>query len=249
MSVNLAKMIDAPEKQNVAASLIYAFFAFFSIPFILLLMSIGFRDAKNLSWFEIIFHALNAFVLVSLMREYLGFAWWNVRLNKDAVISTVAICAGLMLGVTMLWQAVSQFVPSTYAMTSAQSMLPIVESDLFVTPASVAASNPIFGTLCMVILTPLATSCVYYAAGFARAYNVRPWLGYVVVAVLAAFPRVCAGLTWWEPGTQMTLYFTQLPMHMICCWGYQKTDTIWTPIFSQAAANLIACVIAVSAVP
>ena len=103
--------------------------------------------------------------------------------------------------------------------------------------------NRIFGTLCVVILTPITTSCLYYAIGFVPAYNVKPWLGYVVMALVAAFPRVCNAMNMGIPAVELMLYLAQLPVHMIGCWAYKKVDSIWAPIASIAITNLISALL------
>ena len=41
----------------------------------------------------------------------------------------------------------------------------------------------------------------------------------------------------------MLLYFCQLPIHMLSCWAYQKTDTVWAPIVTHMMVNLAASVL------
>jgi membrane protease YdiL (CAAX protease family) len=33
-----------------------------------------------------------------------------------------------------------------------------------------------------------------------------------------------------------------LPIHLLACWSYQKTDNVWTPLISLALINLLASV-------
>ena len=91
------------------------------------------------------------------------------------------------------------------------------------------------------VFSPVAVSCLFYATAFAPVGCRRPWLAYPVVALLIAFPRICNGMTCWNPTEELVLYLAQLPMHLLACWSYQKTDTVWAPIAVHAAANLIAC--------
>lgn len=37
-------------------------------------------------------------------------------------------------------------------------------------------------------------------------------------------------------------YLVQLPIHLLMCWSYQKTDNVWTPLISLAVVNLLASV-------
>ena len=38
-------------------------------------------------------------------------------------------------------------------------------------------------------------------------------------------------------------YLVQLPVHLLACWAYQKTDNVWTPLFTLAATNLLASIV------
>ena len=62
-----------------------------------------------------------------------------------------------------------------------------------------------------------------------------------MTALVLALPRLANALTFWVPEEEMILYFAQLPIHMLACWAYQKTDNIWTPIVLHAVVNLFGC--------
>ena len=244
MSRKLPVLLDRPETQVVGVTAIYSVICFFSMPFILMLMLGGFEDnIFVISWFEIAFHLLNFGVMVGLFKDYLYEAMDNLRIHKKEIIRTVLIAAGLMLAVMELWFALLQRTGSLAYYIASFGTVPMSEMDMFSLSADVVCANPIFGTLCMVVLTPVTVSCIYYAVGFVPAYNVRPWLGYLVVAAVIAFPRICNAATYWDPGEQLISYLAHLPIQMIACWAYRRTDTIWTPIILHAVTNLVACVV------
>lgn len=232
--------LDAPERSHIMAGALYAVLCFFSLPFILLLFSIGLDyDAKVISWFEIAFHVLNVIVVGSLFWEYLSDSLLNAQMHKDQFISVVAIAVGLMLGVGLLWHFLMLFAGMDILVLAGFGTIPLSEMDVFTLSADVVLGNKIFGTLCMVLLVPVTTCCLYYAIGFVPAYNVRPWLGYLVLAAAVAFPRVCNALTYWDPVQELVLYLAQLPVHLIACWAYKKIDSIWAPITAIGITNLI----------
>ena len=243
MSKRMPIYLERPETQVIGVAVIYSVLCFFSLPFILLLMLGGLeRNLYAISWFEIAFHVLNFIVMVSLFKDYLRDGLDNLRIHKKNIIRTILIAMSLMLVVMELWFALWQRTESTMFFIACFDTMPLSEMDMFSLAANVVCANPIFGTLCMVVLTPVTVSCIYYAVGFVPAYNVRPWLGYLVVAAVIAFPRICNAVTFWDPEEQMISYFAHLPLQMIACWAYRRTDTIWTPIILHAVTNLIACV-------
>ena len=78
---------------------------------------------------------------------------------------------------------------------------------------------------------------------FAPVCYYRPALAYIVMAVFLAFPRFCNAATYWDPATEWTLYFAQLPVHLLACRSYQKADSIWAPILTLSLVNGIACIL------
>ena len=234
-----SKALDMPQRQAVVATLIYACFLFFFGPFFLYIFRLGFLDDfVAVSWLEIVFHIINLLFILSLVREHLEFSWWTVGTCKGKVALTVLISVLIMLGVA--WD-LPYLLPAEFAEMAAQVSMPIVEASLFMTPVFVATSNPIFGTLAMVLIAPVVTCNIFYSTVFTAGYNKKPWLGYVYVALLAAVLQFLNGVIWRELDLQLILYVAQLPIHMICCWAYQNTDTVWTPMIAQAAGNLIVC--------
>ena len=121
--------------------------------------------------------------------------------------------------------------------------LPVAEVELFVLSSEIIRQVPLFGILCMTILTPVSISCLFYATAFAPAACNRPWLGYLLVAVILAFPRVCNAVTYWNPTEELQLYLIQLPLHLLACWAYQKADTVWGPIICLSITNLAAALL------
>lgn len=236
--------LEAPEKQYVITGAIYSIACFFSLPFVFALFSGGLHDnVKALSWFEIVFHVLNFIVVVSLFREYLSDSLLNMQLNKEQVITFVAITAGLLLGIGLLWHFAYLFTGNELLVLAAFGTIPLSEMDILMLSCDVVYGAPLFGTICMVVLVPVITSCLYYAIGFAPFFNIRPWLGYLTLCFAVFFPRFCNIFSGWDTATELVLYAAQLPVHLISAWGYRKTNTLWTPIIAQMIANLAGCLL------
>lgn len=244
MKKKLPVFMEGPETQTMVVSIIYSVLCFFSLPFFLLLFMQGLQDnVKVVSWFEIVFHIVTFLVTLGVFREFLTDNWDTFRINWPEIRHFVMIATGIVLGITLVYYMAYVFVKTDVLYLFGYGTLPISEMNLFMLPSELTVVNPIFGTLCLVGLVPLSTCCLYYAVGFPKAQNVNPWLGYLVVAVLIALPRIANAVTFWIPSQQMILYLAQLPVHMLACWCYRKTDTIFAPMLVHMAANLATCLL------
>ena len=38
-------------------------------------------------------------------------------------------------------------------------------------------------------------------------------------------------------------YLVQLPIHLLACWSYQKTDNPWTPLITLVIINLLTSIV------
>ena len=235
-------MTDQPEKRTVYASISYCFFSLVLIPAILGFVGLGF-DLKrsHLLWIEIIYHVLNCLVAVALFFGHMKDTLYCVSLDPKRFWKITLIGAACMLAVRALFYISGGRLLGNSV--SIMGVLPPTESDLFFLSGALVMEKPILGTVCVVLLAPLATSLLYYATCFAPICNDRPWLAYIVTAIFLAIPRAVHALTFWSPSEELSLYLVQLPIHLIACRVYQKADTVWAPIFAHMIANLIICAV------
>ena len=235
-------MFDRPEKTLVMAGFIYSFIAFYSFPFLTLFFAQGFNSAASLSWFEIVYHGVNFLVVAWLFREYLKESFFNFRYDIQPFLIVCGCCAAasVIYATCITFQGFVGLEEQHHFV--AESALPLVPVELFNLSVNLVAVNNIAGVICVVIFAPLVISCLYYAIAFAPVCNSRPWLAYIVMAIVVAIPRVCHILNHWAPKAQIMLYFAQLPLHFIACYSYQKTDTVWAPIAVHTVTNIVACV-------
>lgn len=246
MNKHFPTLTERPEVNNSIAALFYQVVAYFSIPFLLLLLLQGGHEdwLKVAAAVELAYHVFNFFVALFIFREYLTDTWADFRYGYQKLLKTVSLNAGLIMLIAIVLNALFSFSGGN-AFLLAYGTLPLTEVDLFVLPSNVVATYPLLGTLCLGFLTPVAISCLYYGAVFAPICYTRPVLAYVVMALFLAFPRFCNATTYWDSAQQWILYFTQLPLHMIACRSYQKTDSIWAPILTHWIVNLLSCALVV----
>ena len=242
MYKNFPTLTERPEVNNSIAAIAYQVVAYFSIPFLMLLLLQGGEEG----WFEVAagmelaYHAFNFFVALFIFREYLKDTWADFRYGWRKLVKTISLNTALIMLIAVVLNMLFGYSTGTASLIG-YGALPLTEVDLFILPCDVVAIYPALGTLCMGFLAPVAISCLYYGAVFAPICYTRPWLAYVVTAAFLAFPRLCNAGTFWDPAQEWTLYFTQLPLHLIACRSYQKCDSIWAPILTHWIVNLLSC--------
>lgn len=232
----LPEMYDRPDNGPVAASALYWVICYFLIPFVTLVLSWAFSsDLSAVIGVDIVTYIVNFLCMFHLFRDYLSDSFLNVSLDKAAFIKTVLRSAGLMLvlEISLLLRGEN----------SSYWAFPVSETSVVASTSVVVLTSPLLGTLCMTVLAPVTVSCMFYGTVFAPIATRYPKLSYVITALLLLFPRLLS--SWWlETGTyDIMIYLLQLPIHMIACWSYQKTNTIWAPIFSLGISNLLSCLL------
>lgn len=242
LNVKIYKELDAPEAQNVAATLIFGFLIFFSGTFLMTLLGIGLEKESVFTWFEIGFHLLCLVAVVPLMREYLSFSWLTVGVKKQAMVKGCVLTGAIILLYALVVQHISLEDSFDENNWYKYCTMPVWTNNLYLTNSGIVSLSPVFGTACAVLIAPLVTCCLYYATAFAKGYSIRPWLGYLLLAVVTMFPRIATGVFgWWNTMQQFMLFAVQFPVHLCCCVLYAKTDNIWAPVFTQMGVNLVSC--------
>ena len=235
-------LMERPEINHSIAALVYQVVAYYSIPFLLLLLLQGGQDGweQVAAGVELAYHGFNFFVALFIFREYLRDTSVALLQDLKRMMPSIWISVGLMFIVALIFYNLFSNSYSVFSL-SAYGALPLCEVEQFVLSRNLILTYPLLGTVCMVVLTPITISCLYYGAVFAPICYTRPILAYLAMAVFLAFPRYCNASTYWDATEQMILYFTQLPLHLIACRAYQKSDSIWAPIAIHAIVNFFAC--------
>lgn len=230
-------MFDRPEIGPIIATFAYNVFPFLVLPFVLHILTWDVSQNYELqSWLEIGFHVCNAVIMVICFGRYIVDSFFNVRYQLKSFFTTVGITVGMML---MVGYVVGRIVGFTENAWLAYGIFPLAEMELLMLSGDVLYFSPLIGLACMVLLAPIAISCMYYAPCFAPVCTSRPWLAYLLMALYLLLPRLINAFSFWVLAEEIPLYLVQLPVHLIACWSYQKTDTIWAPICSLAIVNLI----------
>lgn len=237
-------MLDRPEGRVVGTSACYWIFSFVAIPFFLRLLMIGSYDDHTLtSGGQLVYHVFNFAAVVLIFWNYLKDSFLNVEVDTSKVVRTVASSAALILVYYIGLHSLTAATEHPFLLDMAWGTLPITEMTVLEYSETALYFYPLWGSLIMVLLAPLTTCCIYYAMTFAPICNNKPWLAYVLVAVVLAVPRVInATLLLWSPEQEFAIYLAQLPIHMVACRAYQKCDTVWASIFTLMVANFFACV-------
>ena len=104
-------------------------------------------------------------------------------------------------------------------------------------------NQPIIGTIVLSVFAPFSICILFYCLGFAPVCNKKPWLAYLCVVGLTLIPPIINIL--WRDEVVLSLcgFLVQLPIHLLACWSYQKTDNVWTPILSLSVTNLMLSIV------
>lgn len=234
-------MTERPERRQVYGSVSYAFLGFALLPLLLMFLNLGFvLKAQEGLWVELTFHGINFVALMIIFFPYLRESFENMRLFPKTFFKTTAIGTLAMLVVTaILFYAGVLFGNDLLSV----GVLPITEIEFLRISGNIVWDAPVLGTVAMVVMAPFTISCLFYATSFATICNDRPLLAYGITALMLAVPRIINALTFWAWDEQLTLYLVQLPIHLIACRMYQRTDTVWSPITALIVSNSVACVL------
>jgi len=151
----------------------------------------------------------------------------------------VAIASVALLLVLDLLSMLAFLTDSVSLAESLVYISPFAELPMWIPAGIMVEFLPFWGTLCLITIVPVTMCCLYYGVVFAPICVDRPWLGYLAIVLLSAVPRVVGVGSAGLPMEQLVLFLIQLPWHLIACWSYQKSDTIWAPIGVYSAVNLV----------
>lgn len=232
-------MLDAPETKSLVCSIPYWILCFFIFPFLLNFATITHRGQPYEIWLEMGYHLLNFVLILFFFFTYLKDAFLMLQVHTGVILKTAAFCA---LGAVLLkigFFSLAMFNKNVQFINAAFGSFLITESDLLFYSTGVIYEQPVWGTLCISLLAPVTVSCLLYASVFAPICTSRPWLAYLVMAGLLLLIRLSFAFCVWPMEEEMAIYLVQLPVHMLACWSYQKTDTVWTPILMHGFSNMI----------
>lgn len=235
-------MCSKPEKIQIFAIIPCWVWMFVLLPMYMPFIGLGiWKQAEISAWLEISYHILNGIIMLFLMSRYFSEEWFMVQTDVRYYLKHIALTVGLMVVIEfLLLRTLHRFGVDIAFMLEG---LPVVEMSVSQTPNLLVSVEPIFGTIALSVFAPISVCTLFYCLGFAPVCYKRPWLAYLCIAVVTLIPSIIDIL--WRGGTELTLsmYFAQLPVHLLACWSYQKTDNVWTPLVSLALANLLVSVV------
>lgn len=235
-------MYDSPETGQSVAGISYSTIPFVVLPFTLTLLTIGSDDHRVYMGIEYVYQAINFAAMFFIYRTYLRDSWLNVSIYPKKVLSVSLGAAAVIAAIYIesFFGGYREIYPR--ASTVFFGILPMTGIELMMLPGDFLLFGGIPAAVFLVALGPVITACLFYATAFAPlcAAGKRFW-AYISVAAMLAAPRIVTYFCVWGGWKELELYLAQLPIHLLACWTYQKTDTIWAPIFTHAMANAFCC--------
>ena len=230
-----------PEKVKVVILFFCWIWVFALLPMYMPFLGAGLWEQREYSvWLEIGYHAANGLLLLWLMFSYLKEEWFMVTTDAGYYVRHAAVTVGLAVAAEFVLLGVMSLFG--FDITDMLESLPIVEMAVSQTPLLLISLKPILGTFILSVFAPISICCLYYCFAFAPICYKKPWLAYLCIPVITLIPSIIDILWRGEVNRVLSGYLVQLPIHLLMCWSYQKTDNVWTPLISLAVVNLLASV-------
>ncbi len=235
-------MYSEPNKTKIIALLPCWLWVFVLLPMSMPILGLGLWEQWERSvWLEIVYHIANGILLLWVIFSYLKEDWFMVTTDVRYYLKHIALTVGLIAGTELIFMETLSFLGfNTHYLLQ---YLPTVEMSVSHSPLFVIELEPIFGSIALSIFAPISICALFYCFGFAPICTRKPWCAYLCIAVITLIPPVIDIL--WRGDVVFVLsgYIVHLPIHLIACWSYQKTDNVWTPMASLMISNILASII------
>lgn len=234
-------MYSKPSTSKIIALIPCWVWVFVLFPMFMPFLGFGIWEQYELSvWLEISYHVANGIITLFIISDYLKDDWFMVTTDLRFYIKHIALTVGLVI--------IAEFVllgPLTlfgFDIMNMLESLPVVEMSVSHTPLFLIELQPIIGAITLTVFAPISICALFYYFGFAPVCCRKPWLAYLCIAIITLIPPIIDIL--WRGGAEFVLsgYLVQLPIHLLLCWSYQKTDNVWTPLISLVVINLLASI-------
>ena len=211
---------------------------FIMVPTLMPFLGIGLWDQWEISvWLEIGYHVANGIILLFIIFGYLKDEAFMVTTEFRFYLKHILLTIGLILGVEIAW--IGTLYLGGFNLQEMLENLPVTEMFISHTPLFLLDLQPICGTIVLSVFTPISVCALFYCPCFAPLCNIKPWLGYLGIAVITLIPPIIDIMWRGYAAFMLVGYLVRLPIHLLACWSYQKTDNVWTPLLSLAGANLL----------
>ena len=235
-------MCSKPEKRQIFALIPCWIWVFVLIPMFMPFLGLGLWEKWETSvWLEIGYHVLNGCAMLLVMGGYLKEEWFMVTTDMGHYLKHVALTVGLIMGTELL--LIGTLLLGGFHFASLLECLPAVEMSVSHTPLFMLYLQPICGTVVLSVFTPISICVLFYCFGFAPICCQKPWAAYLCVGAITLIPSIVDILWRGDVAFVLVGYLVRLPIHLLACWSYQKTDNVWTPMVSLAVTNLLLCMI------
>lgn len=235
-------MYSKPKKIQIFALVLCWLWVFVLLPMFMPFFGLGLWEQWEISvWLEIGYHVVNGVAMLLLMCSYLKEEWFMVTTDVRHYLKHIALTVGLIAGAEFL--LLGTLYLYGFNIVHMLECLPVVEMSVSHTPLFVIDLEPIFGTIALSFFAPISICVLFYCLGFAPVCNKKPWLAYLCMVVITLIPPVIDILWRGEAAFVLGGYLVRLPIHLLACWSYQKTDNVWTPMVSLVITNLLASIL------
>ena len=244
MSKLFPPMYDTPETSQSIAGLSCGLFSFFLLPFTLTLFFFAQNPYQVYMGLEYLYQGINFGLMFFVFRSYLRDSWLNVSIAPKQILGVSLGAAAAIFGIYAFYVGAGYFGLIPQANVIVLGAMPMTGFELMMLPGDLVLLGGIPATVFLTVLGPVITVCMFYTTVFAPLCGSgKRFVAYAALAVILAVPRIITSFAVWGGWKELPLYLTQLPIHLLACWTYQKTDTVWTPIFTLAIANLLSCIL------
>jgi len=233
-----------PETIQIFAIIPCWIWVFILFPMFMPFVGLGlWEQVENSVWLEIVYHVANGILLLLIILSYLKDEWFMVTTQFSHYLKHIAITVGLIIGAEFVLICTSFLCGFETAYVYMLESLPMAEMSVSHTPLYLIELQPIFGTIALSLFAPISICVLFYCLGFAPICYKRPWLAYLCIVIITLIPPAIDIL--WRGIAEFVLYgyLVRLPIHLLACWSYQKTDNVWTPMISLSITNLLTSVI------
>ena len=231
-------MYSKPEKIQIFALIPCWVWVFVLLPMFMPFLDLGlWEQTEDSVWLEIGYHVSNGILMLLLMFSYFKEDWFMVTIDWRNILKHVLLTVGLILGAELTLMILLLF--GGFNIGYIIECLPVAEMFVSHTPLLLVDLEPIFGTVVMSVFVPISICSLFYCLGFAPICNKNPILAYLCIAAITLIPPIVNIL--WRGDSEFFLsgYLAHLPIHLLTCWSYQKTDNVWTPLMTLTVTNLL----------
>ena len=238
MNALFPPMTSKPEKIKIFALIPCWLWVFVLFPMFLPFVGLDLWEQWELSvWLEIVYHVANGLLLLMVIADYLKEDWFMVTTNVRFYLKHILLTVGLILGAELI--LLGLLFRCGFPVINMLEWLPVTEMTASHTPLFLIQLKPVLGTIVLSFFSPISMCALFYCLGFAPICYHKTWPAYLCVTVITLIPPVIDILWRGEAMFVLCSYFVRLPIHLLACWSYQKTDNVWTPLVTLTITNLI----------